>query len=234
MSTFHRLLLLASLLLLLGSPSVAQEQATVSVIYRITSFGAGAIQSPTYSNSRAGARIKVSKMHVTNPIEAKLREGTFLDFFGEDTAPEDPPAFSVKVSPGSLRGDLLVLLIYSGKGMKPILLDLKKIDLPRGGQYVFNLLPVAVAVQCGEGAKPKLIQSGKTGSIAAPAEDKVLQTLFYADENGKPQKFSSSIYFKDKESRQLVFCYGAKGAKLPKVAPIAIYDRKKPAPELGN
>lgn len=210
------------------APSLGQGEAAVPILYRITSFGTGHLESRTYSNTPGGDSFQVNRMHVSNPIKAKLREGRFLDFYADGKPPaegEEGPAFSVQVT-GRNHNDLLVILMVQQGEVKPLMVDLKAIKLQGGGQYVYNLLNVPVAFRCGEKAKVITIKPGSKANIPAPSEDKVIQTIYQAGPDGKPVEFSSSLYFRDEDTRQIVFCYGEPGQKRPKVAPICIYNSK--------
>lgn len=206
----------------------AQANSPAKVSYRITSLAT--IQGESYSNTRGGDLLKISKMHVSNPVKAVLREGGFLDFFEEKAAADVPPSFSVRIPQASLGGDLLVILLSKENKTKPLLLDLKALKIPRGGQYVFNLLPVPIAVRCGKGSKPVVVPQHQQKIIPAPLGSKVVQSFYYSDQKGKTTRFSSSLYFKDLEARQIIFCYQKQGNKFPKLAPIIVYKQRSPKP----
>ncbi|GAA5477931.1 hypothetical protein [Haloferula helveola] len=198
-------------------------QESPSATYRITSFGTGEAAEHRYSNTPGGDAVEVFRAHVSNPVKAKLREGEFLDFFEEGG---EEPVFSLSVPAGN-RSDLLVLLIEEEGKVKPVLLDLKELRLEPGGQFVYNLLSVPVAVQCGEKSRPVFVRPGKSASIPPPKEDKVVQSVFYEGSEGKPVEFSSSLYFKDEGARHLLFCHGKAGDKRPKLTPVAIYQQQE-------
>lgn len=213
---------LFTLVFLASVPAFAQDAAPASISYRITSLVP--LHGKSFANSANGDRFGIAKQHVSNPIKAVLRDGVFLDFFEEAATAETPPAFSVRIPNPSAGGDLLVIILSAEGGTKCQLLDLKALGIPGGGQYVFNLLAGPVGIQCGEKAKPVIIQGKQQKVVPAPHADKVIQYFFHQDENGKSRRFSSSLYFKDEETRYLVFCHRQDGAKLPTLTQIAIYN----------
>ena len=226
------LLLAPALLLPAGGLSAQEDEAMAS--YRIAAFGKGEFKENRFANSRGGETFKVNLSHVSNPITAELREGQYLDFFRENTADEDPPAFSLEISPQN-RTDLLVLLIVDGEKLKPQLLDLQKLKIERGGQLVYNLAGYPVAFRCGDNAKEVVIKPGKRELVPPPTKEKVVQTIFYPGPDGKPKKAKSSLYFNDKGTRQVVFCLpGRRPGDRPQIKPIAIYDQKKPERPRGG
>lgn len=213
-----------TLVLLAAVPASAQDAAPTSISYRITSLVP--LHGKTFANSANGTRFEIAKQHVSNPIKAELRDGVFLDFFKKAASAETPPAFSVEIPNPSAGGDLLVIILSAEGGIKYQLLDLKALRIPGGGQYVYNLLPSPVGIQCGDKAKPVIIQGMQQKVVPAPNADKVIQYFFYKNDMGKSQRFSSSLYFKDEETRHIVFCHRQDGAKFPRLSQIAIYDRQ--------
>ncbi|MBK1835079.1 hypothetical protein [Roseibacillus ishigakijimensis] len=207
---------------LAGGAAWAQEEAARKITYRITGFGSG-VQS--LANQPGGESFQFSDRNVSNPLEANLRDQLFLDFYGEGAAAGEAPLFSVKVPAGTK--EALVLVSRQGEDLAGKVLDLQALGLQGGGQYFFNMLSVPIMVECGEGARPVVIGPGGQEKVDPPGDDKVLQTLSYADDKQRKVKFSSSVYFKDSTARKLVFCVAEKGARLPKAIPIAIYDREE-------
>lgn len=223
--TFRHLVIFV---LLAAVPAFAQDAAPTSISYRITSLVP--LHGKSFANSANGTRFEIAKQHVSNPIKAELRDGVFLDFFEQAAAAETPPAFSVEIPNPAADGDLLVIILSAEGGTKCQLLDLKALRIPGGGQYVYNLLPGPIGIQCGDKAEPVIIQGKQQKVVPAPNADKVIQYFFYENDMGRSQRFSSSLYFKDEETRYIVFCHRQDGARFPKLSQIAIYDRQPEEP----
>ncbi|GHC51927.1 hypothetical protein [Roseibacillus persicicus] len=207
----------------LMSPALLAEDEARTISFRAAGFGCG---RQVLATQPGGETFQISNNFVSNPMEVTLRDQLYLDFYGEKGASDGKPLFSVKVAKGN--DEALVIVSPKGdSGLGGMVVNLDALGVRGGGQCVFNMLSVPVMVECGEGAKPVVIRPGAKETISPPSEGKVLQTLYYAGAKNEKIKFSSSLFFKDETAKTIMFCYAEKGAKLPRVMPIEIYDRPK-------
>lgn len=207
------------------APSSAEAKLGPKVSYRIGAFGDGSAESINFSNTRGGDDLGVVKGRASNPIEARLRDGKYLDFFALGDDPKPTPEFTLTLSKNP-RSELLILLDCRGEEIKPLLLDLAAVGVKPGGQYVYNYLTIPITVQCGEKAEPVTIQPEKASVIAPPVEKKSLQTIQGEGPDGEIKKLSSSLYFKDTSMRQVVLCFEKAPSKNPEVTIFSIFDNK--------
>lgn len=226
-------LLIALAAIVFAAPAHAQDPPR-KIKFRLATFGQGVGGKTEYVTKLGGQdTVDAIPRYVTNYHDAELRDQRFLDFYEKGRLPEgdEPmkPDFSVAV-PSDAGSDLLVFLTIGPDGEREgRLFDFRKMRFDFGDQMIFNDLPVPLGVRFtdGEGEARgdyKAVRPKDEAKMPAPRDKRSLRQIAYYNPNTKQWvQFVSSLYFKDEESREIVFCYAVKGRKDPVVETIAVH-----------
>lgn len=221
-------------------PAAAQGEAPPREIqYRFAAFGTGVGGNLKFTNIPGGkTEIPVRRGFVTNFVKTELRERVFLDFFKEGNVGngENPPKPDLTVRIPETAGREILVLVKIDKDeagevtMEPMLVDFRQMKLGLGDQLIFNDLPVALGTRFtnAEGVARgdyTAVANGKWKLVAGPRDKKCLREFAYFNPNKKQwDRFISSLYFKDEEAREVIFCYLPKGAARPVVETLSVHE----------
>ncbi len=170
---FKPALVLATAFLAMVVPARAQEAAanSPSVAFRVTRFDPADRPPPKFSAGTGEAKVEmeVPLTHIAGPFKAALRDGVYLDLWGDSA---EKPAISLEIKPAE-RENLLLVFFPEGEGFRAMKILASPDRIKGGDRYIINTTPDEIGIKLGD-SPPVLVPSAKTGLLAGPAGGKVV------------------------------------------------------------